>query len=254
MTRPNRLRPTVLLAAIILLAGATPAAAQSYQDKTHHFSVDLPDGWEVIPPDELRQVNATLRKYVLESDASLAAAFRPIGSKRGAMPVVVAHVDGEMNNGVPFEQFERQFGRNFEAARARKRSGRQIRTTMARPVYDRERKRATFAASVTQEDGGPIGMYTVYALGPDGAVVLTGYADAETFRDHVPAFVATADSVRFEEPPAPTDYLSALDRLVGRPVGEYGRMAIVGGVSAAVVLLVGMVAWRGTPAPRRVRV
>jgi hypothetical protein len=251
MTRPVRLRPLLLLVTLSLPGYAAPAAAaQPYQDKTHHFAVDVPAGWEPVPVDELARLQAALGKYFPARTATPAAAFRPAGGGSRPLPAVVVHVDGELSERVPFEQFERQFGRDFEVTRARARQlGRQTRTTMARPAFDRDRKRVTYTASAAREES-RVGMYAVYSLGPDRALVLTGYAEADAFRDRMPAFVAMADSARFEAPPTP-EYLSSLDRLVGHPLGDVGRMAVVGGVTAAVVLLVGLLGWRVSPVDRR---
>jgi hypothetical protein len=234
MIRPNRLFVAGAVAAAVL-AGGSPARAEPYRDATHHFTVELPDDWQVMPAAELAVANATARA-ARGGDVTHVAGFRPKSGGPGAFPYVLVQKLPAKNPGMTFDDFERVFAADLGLAAPALVTG----SRMEKPAFDRDRNRFTVQGRGVA-DGDPVGVYSAGYLGKEADFVLHAYAEEPAFAGQLPTFTALADSFRFDEPVA-SGPLALLDRL--NKLDPRERMAVIGGGTVVVVLAVGMLTTR----------
>jgi hypothetical protein len=246
MRRSNAL----LAAAALALVSAAPGRADPYHNTEYHFRVDLPPGWTVLSAEELRRTNAVLEKMFPGMEVTMVAGFQPRKGDFVDTGCVLVQVDRRVTNKTSFEELERELKRDVPASRrgepeATLRLVRRIIYDV--PTFDHERGRYTLTGIVPIKPG-KVYMSSVGYLGPDGLVILHGFTRVGGARSELDPFTQLSDSFRFEEPEKPR---SVLDRVFGDQIGQVGRMAIIGGVIAVLVVIIGALGMREKPrAPR----
>ena len=78
------------LAAIVLVSGA--AAGEPYRDAARHFSLMLPDGWQVMPAEEIEQLNQVFEALAPGEKLKYDTGFRPRVSEPFTPPYVLVQV------------------------------------------------------------------------------------------------------------------------------------------------------------------
>ena len=237
-------RSPVIAATLAALLGGRADAGEPYHDKAHNFTVDLPDGWEAIPVAEMKRVNGRLRQRMPDLDMTFATGFRPKGATLGDLPAVLVYADPDSLDGMPFEDFQREFLKGFETGRKKaKLAGK--RATVTTPEFEPEKRRFIFRGWIAGANGS-VGMYAVGYAGTKHTVVLYGYAEGSAFREHTPTFVNLGDSFRFDEEPKVAGFkLPLLGQFFGESGGQTAMMAAVGLCTTGVVFAVGLLTMKG---------
>lgn len=235
------------LVGLVVVAGLAGGgrAAEPYRNAAHRFALDVPDGWEALPPRDLAAYAANNGR---RDRMPTVAGFRPAGTggaPKGKHPLVLVSAMKNPKAELSFAEFETSITEVFTADHVF--GYRFLRTPLA---FDEPRRRATLQC---QDD--TIGAYSVAFLGRDDMILVGGLCDRRGYTDQLPTFRALADSFRFDDPnapPAPPPPPSLLDKVFGS-VGPAGRTAAVGGAVAVVVLGLGAVLSRGGRPDRRRR-
>jgi hypothetical protein len=244
MPGPSRLLAAVA-AVLVLLGAGWVSAAETFRDTAHKYALDLPDGWEVVSPKDLRELNTTARQSNPHDALVRLAAFRPVGTvglARGKNPLAVVISIPNTRPDMTFRDFERELTFLF----ATRNHGRTIlRTPLA---FDEQKKRLIVQCNLNDS----LAEYSGAFLGKDEVLIVSAAAERRTYPDHVPTFEKIVNSFRFEDPsapPAPPAPPSFLDRTLG-PLGQTEQMAIVGGVVGVLVLVVGVLLLGRSPQRR----
>jgi hypothetical protein len=228
------------VAAVLLLGGAGRAAADPYHNAEYKFNLTLPAGWRPMYAGEMKRFNdeqargGTGHKNV--------AGFRPAGGDfdRGLFAIVKLNPDPA---GMPFDEFEKMFTREYAEVTANRPD---LQRVLGVPQFDRGRKRFTCHGLV----GEGLAMRGGSYLGPDGLIIINTYSAEADLRRNEPTLLGLIDSFQFDgqEPPAaaPASSPAWLNGL-----GDNGRMALVGGITVVLVLVIGAVVLREKSDRRR---
>jgi hypothetical protein len=262
-------RSDILFAAVVaaVLAFAGSGRADQYHNTEYRFTFDVPAGWVPCAADELKRANQISGEEFPGMEVNFVAGFRPTPPPRptpdrnGFVPVttplrsdavVFVQIDKRVNDKTSFEDLEKEITKDF-AAHERGEPEAMIRLArrmiFTKPEFDHTRKR--FIVSGASDGSRRHTVRSVGHLSPDGLVIVHGYTRPGGSDEDLAVITAMGDSFRFDEPekPAPT----ALDRLFGDKVGPTGRMAIIGGAIALLVVAVGAFVLREKPDARRSR-
>jgi hypothetical protein len=247
--------PAAGLAAVLVLAAAGRADAQPYHNAEYKFGLEVPAGWRPMSAGELKRFNG--EREPGRAAVKYLVGFRPTAGEWGGIPFVTVELDTEPA-GMPFDEFEKQFMRDFNAdvANPKKRGG--VSMTFDPPAFDRERKRFTVRGWLG-EGRTRAALRAAGHLSPDGLISVSGYVAEADLRRHESALTGLVDSLRFdgEEPPAPAAPAEpAAPPAASLPawwtgLSDNGRMALVGGATVILVLVVGVLTLREKPDRRR---
>jgi hypothetical protein len=238
----HRLVAAGLAVAAVCTSG--PArAGELFRDTVHKYVLEVPDGWEVVPPKDMAVLHQATRPDDPDKPYILLAAFRRVGTvgipTRGRQPLALVTVLPTDKPDMTFAEFEKEITRVFTRRDAR--GWTNLRAPLA---FDETRKRVTVQ---TTHHG--VGEYDAGFLGKEEVIVLQCAAEERTFKDHQPAFEKLADSFRFEDPGAQpaADQTTALDKMLKTNLGPNGQMVAIGIGVTVVVLVLGVVFMRGKP-------
>ena len=236
-------------AVVVLLGTGRVSAAEPFRDTAHKYALDLPDGWEVMPPQDFAAMNTTVRQRDPDDPFLLLTAFRPTGMTgfpvRGKNVLVVVSTLPTDKPDKPFPEFEKEITQIFTRRGHRGQS--ELRVPLA---FDERRKRVTVQTTLLGKFE-----YDAAFLGKDELIILQCLCEERILKDHLPTFEKLADSFRFEDPnapPPPPAPPSLLDRTLG-PIGATAQMAVVGGVVGVLVLVIGVFMMKRSPDRREPR-
>jgi hypothetical protein len=189
------------LAAGVVLCWAAAGRAETFRDAQRHFTVDLPAGWEPVPAYILAGINES-SVQAGGPQADYFACFHIRGeplaghayvlllqptSVRGATRTF-ATLERSLTEDLPgtVQRFE---GRLADAA---------ARLADGDALLDRAAKRFVMRGHTDMAGVGPITTLSVGMLGAGGTILVNCYAPAAEFDRHLPAFVALAESFRYD--------------------------------------------------------
>jgi hypothetical protein len=189
-----------LVVALLVVPAARPGERrkETYRDAARHFTVTLPDGWAVMPPDALAQVN---EMAVRMGGTRYEAAFMVKGQQPGSYPYVLVQSMPRNTSGVSYEQIERELARDF-SGEVKKVEGKLAdigkNLTMGKPGLDRGTNRVYNRLQMDVALFGRINGLSVGTLGKDGVVFLHCYARDADFNRLLPTFNALADTFHYD--------------------------------------------------------
>lgn len=224
---------TVIPTAVILLWVAAAGAEEMYRNEARHFSMDVPDGWEVMPPQVLAAANESGRDLAGPHYAAYLAGLRRRADP--PQPIILIQFEPANLRSKSPEELEKRLtdtlntvvrqAKGMLSDLGRDMSGDEV-------VLDWPAKR--FIVRTRMSAGGMTAAgYSVGVIGRDGIVLLHCYTLHSELRQWLPTFHAVADSVRFDpgyqfDPPQ----ASATDLVFG----VLGGVALVAVVAAGIAL------------------
>jgi hypothetical protein len=228
-------------AVVLVLLGADRVVAGPYHNAEYKFTIELPAGWRPMYAGEIKRFNdeqargGTGHKNIV--------GLRPIGDDfdRGLFAIIKLDTDPA---GMPFDEFEKMFTREYAEATANRPDRQRV---LGAPEFDRGRKRFTCRGLV----GAGLALRSGGYLGPDGLIIINTYSADADLRRNEPTLLGLIDSFQFDgqEPPAAAPASSSPAWLSG--LGDNGRMALVGGITVVLVLVIGAVVLREKSDRRR---
>ncbi|HET6572960.1 MAG TPA: hypothetical protein VFG68_05105 [Fimbriiglobus sp.] len=184
---PLRIGLLVALAAVCTAADAT--AAEKYRDPNVHFTLEIPDGWQMMPAEEIQKLNDALAGLNLGEGGLYQAGFRPRGAEPFALPYVLLQV-------IPG-----RFGANHdEVKQTLMREHLANPNRMGNPVVRPHQDRFLFQTEGLSAEGQTTRVMVYGYLGSENTVLLHACTskDLTQLDRDFPTFERMADSVRFE--------------------------------------------------------
>jgi hypothetical protein len=246
-----RLSNSLLLAVVAVLGASGTGRADPYRSAEHHFTLELPSGWEILPDDDLNRANDGARREFPGMDVTMVVGFRPAKGDPARTGFVLVQLDKRATNKTPFEEFQRDMANDLAGARrgepeAKLRLTRRLIQPDDKPEFDEARGRYVIRRGAgTSSAKGQIASSGY--LGPDGLVIVHAFVRSSGTAAEPDPVSKLCDSFRFDESEKPVP--TVVDKLFGDEVGPVGRMAIIGGGVALLVVAVGAVALREKPKP-----
>lgn len=225
-----------LLAVAMVLSLAGWGAAQSYRDDQHHFTVELPTGWQVMPKSEIDQVNTLLGGRMIGHNIHYDAGLRKKTGRLGSFPYVLIQTVSGPPRGASFEEIEKSLSIDMKmpVKEVQGRLGDLVGDVkIGQPVLNRESKCIVLKTQSTVPGIGEVKGFSIGHLGKDSMVFIHGYAKGVDYDASMPTFRRINDWFSFDKGYdfKPGSGSSAFS------FGGGGRGAIVGG---AIGLLVGV--------------
>lgn len=220
-----------LPALLLLLACATAHAQTLFEDKTHHWTLQTPDGWEPAPQTYLDNLNADLDKRKPNRNYRFIAQFHPKDPTDDSPYLLVQFTDVNVN-GSTYQEIEHAFGARSarEPDPSRDIFGpKVIGYIIGTPILDRQNNRIYMDTSVTRPDGEEIQGRSIICLASHGLVQLNFYAPKTAFSDHT-RMLGTFDS-SFRLDPA---YAPRIHRSPG--LGERAALLVTGLIPVSFVI------------------
>lgn len=201
--------PLRLVSGVALLAFAAAASGgEPYRDPAGHFSLTLPDGWQVMPAEEVQQLNDALEALRPGRALRFDAGFRRQADEPFTTPYLLVRV-------LP----GRAFGATHDEVRANlERQFKEHPDDMGNPRVTANRDAFAFQfRAVTPQIKRANGMAYGH-LGSQSTVVLYGHSAEKSteFAADVRTFMQVDESFRFDDgytftpAPGPADYLDQL--------------------------------------------
>jgi hypothetical protein len=215
-----------LLAALAAFCTTTEVTgAEPYRDPNVHFSLEIPDGWQMMPAEEIQQLNDAIEGLNPGKGGRYHAGFRRRGVEPFTLPYVLLQV-------IP--------GRYAAThAEVKKTLARQFGTPgsgIGPPVLSADRDQFQFHFHSATPDGQRTRGIGVGRLGAEATVLLWTHSadDTEAFARDNKTFTPMTDSARFDEGHTftPTEPLSDLRRFftpgsVGVPLAVIGLVVLL---------------------------
>jgi hypothetical protein len=244
-----------LMAAVIasiIFVSANPVQAEPYHNPEYHFHLDIQPGWEVWPKEDLKKSNQLLQESFPGMDMSMVVGFRPVQTSQTRDVFLFVQYDKRVSEKTTFDELEKELTRDYAAfVRGEPEATLRLqrRVILGKPEFDRERERFTVRTGV--DHGRSFSVYSVGFLGSGGLIILHGFTRDGKSTAYLPAFNRFSDSFQFDEPEKPKGISSLLTNVFGDQVGPMGRAAIVGGVIAVLVAVMGTLVLRKKPEIKR---
>jgi hypothetical protein len=227
------------LASMFFFVAAAEARAETYSDPIRHYTVELPAGWQVMPADELNQVNAAVREMSLPLTVVFDAGFRPAGRPVGSYPYVLVQMNRTPTTGATYEDIESAFSQQAKGA-VQKVEGKL--TDWAKDIavgsiaLDRTRNRVVFPVEMELANVGKIRGLCVGHIGSHGIVSLNAYDHESEFERSVPIFQQLNESFRYD---GGYEFHPASGSALSRRLTGPAKTALIGAVAGGIVGLVG---------------
>jgi len=228
------------LALISCLAQANLTRAETYRDKERFFTVELPQGWQVMTDQELTKINQAGNSFM--SKIHYIQGFRPKSSAAGSFPYALVQFEqGPVNS--TYDEIEKSFVKEIPGA-VKKAEGslsdlaKDI--SVGNAVLDREHNRVIFREQMTLAGVGPAQGISVGHIGSGGVIFIHSYSKEGDFAKYLPTFTKMNDSFEYDKGHTFTPSESPLQKLwQGMGMGALGG-AVKGAIAGAIVgLLVG---------------
>jgi hypothetical protein len=180
--------------AVAVLAGL--GRADIYRDAQRHFTLEVPEGWQVMPAKELKAINE-LTKLIIRVDYVLG--FRP----KGALPMSFPYVLAQFQPGTgTYAEIEGSLGLDLE--RSTKKTEKSLgflarNLQFGKAVLDRAKNRIILRGNVDVAFVGRVQVLSVGHLGSRGVLSLHCYARDANFERLLPTFERLNGSFRFDE-------------------------------------------------------
>mgnify|MGYP001019266875 CR=1 FL=1 len=237
------MKANAVIASIFLTI--TPAFGQTvFRSDEHHFSVDVPAGWE-RSEKVLNFTNEVMAERVPDAKYSYFAAFVPSASVDEHPPYILFQFSPIPMSGTTYEELEQEFGGADMQAVASEKSA-SIKDLVGelefgRPVLDRANERFYLRLKAKGGAAGSFDAVCVGFLTSDGVVQLNSYAPEGSGADPAAQLQPFLDGFRLDPGarfvPAPSG--QSVNKVVRKGVGGAFRGGIIGaGVGAVVGLLV----------------
>lgn len=176
------------------------AAAGSYADAKHHYSIDLPASWQEMSLAEMSQINRAAGSLGLGAQIKYEAGFRRKNSRPGTYPyILVATKAGKLGS---FEEVEQALEK--ELPRSVKKAENAL-GNLASDVsingatVDRLNNRIVFRSQLDVMGIGTIQGLSIGHIGSEGVVFVHSYSTAKEFTAWLPTFERINDSFAFDE-------------------------------------------------------
>jgi hypothetical protein len=232
-------KPTTILAVCVCAhLGAVSLSAAPYRDAARHFTLDLPQGWEALSPEELNQINTAVKQLKAPQPIRYETGFRRSDSDPGSYPFVLLQVQTANTTGASYEELEKALSRDLNAP-LKELQGQLTDVvkdmSIGTAVLDRTRNRVLVRMQMNVAGEGPVQGLSVGHLGKDGLVFLHCYATAPEFERWLPTFNQLNDSFRYDAGYTFTPGSGSIWRKIG---GGAFNGAIIGGVAGGLAALV----------------
>jgi hypothetical protein len=174
----------------VVCATTDATAAELYRDPNVHFSLEIPAGWQMMPAEEIQQLNDALEGLNPGKGGRYHAGFR----RRGAEPFTLPYVLLQVMPGryaATHAEVQKTLARQFGTPG----SG------IGPPVLVADRDQFQFHFQSATPDGQPTRGVGVGRLGAEATVLVwTHSADrTEVFARDNTTFTAMTDSLRFDK-------------------------------------------------------
>jgi hypothetical protein len=233
------------LAFVCHLAPTHQARAESYRDKERHFTVDLPQGWQVMTDQELAQINQAAQSLGSPfMKVQYVQGFHPKGSVLGSLPYILVQAKDGKTSGT-YEDIENGLARELPGA-IKKAEGSLANlvkdVSVGSAILDREHNRVIFRVQMTIAGIGPAQAISVGHIGSGGVVFIHSYSKESDFDKHLPTFTKMNDSFEYDKGYTFTPSENPFQKLwQGMGMGALGGAA-KGAIAGAIFgLLVGSV-------------
>jgi hypothetical protein len=194
----------VVLTAIVwigALACGLSARGEIYRDPNLHFSLELPEGWQIMPSARLDLINSALPKRASQYGVRYYQGLMPKGAAFDSGPYVLMQWFPGKLNGLSYEQIEREFeveskGWVEKAEEAMPDLGSDL--SFGKPVLDRTKNRIILTMQMDVADVGSVRGVGFGFFCAQGTVYLHCYDLESDFQERAPLFKAMAESLKFD--------------------------------------------------------
>jgi hypothetical protein len=174
--------------------------AETFRDKDHHFSVDLPPGWTVMSDSELSRINNFAGSRML-GQISYVQGFRRRGSAPGTFPyALVQFQKGAVN--ASYEEIESSIARDLPGA-VKKAEGSLSdlakNISVGNAVLDRSSNRIIIRMKMDLQGIGSAQAMSVGHISSEGIVFIHSYAKDDNFSSYLKSFTEMNDSLEYEK-------------------------------------------------------
>jgi hypothetical protein len=219
--------------------------AESYRDKERHFTLELPQGWQVMTDQELAQINQAAQSLGSPfMKVQYVQGFRPKGSALGSLPYTLVKVMEGKPTG-SYEDIESSLARELPGA-IKKAEGSLTNlvkdVSVGSAILDRDHNRVIFRVQMTVAGIGPAQAISVGHIGSDGVIFILSYAKESDFDKYLPTFTKMNDSFEYDKGHTFTPSENPFQKLwQGMGMGALGG-AVKGAIGGAIFgVLVGTV-------------
>jgi hypothetical protein len=182
-------RTCLLVALAAVCAAADATAADPYRDPNVHFALEVPDGWQMMPAEEIQQLNDALEGLNPGKGGRYHAGFRRRGVEPFTLPYVLLQViPGRY--GVTHAEVKQALSRAF----GKPGSG------IGPPILSADRDQFQFHFHSATPDGQRTRGVGVGRLGAEATVLMWTHSadETEAFARDNKTFTPMTDSLRFD--------------------------------------------------------
>jgi hypothetical protein len=181
--------PLLALALLPALAGRTEA--QAYRDADHHFSIELPRGWEPMTKSEVDSANFFVGGRLPGFGVMYSAGLRRKTDRLGNFPYVLIQCVSGPPSGSSYEELEKSLlvdlSPHLKAAQSR--VGDIVKDmNLDKPVLDRKSNTVRMYSQSTVNGFGTVKGISIGHLGRDNVIFVHCYAKADSFDSCMPTF------------------------------------------------------------------
>jgi hypothetical protein len=218
------------IALVACLFSSHDVQAETFSDKDHHFSVDLPPGWTVMSDSELSRINSFAGSRML-GQISYVQGFRRRGSAPGTFPYALVQFQaGAMN--ASYEEIESSIARDLPGA-VKKAEGSFSDLTknvsLGNAVLDRSNNRIIIRMKMDLPGIGAAQVMSVGHISSEGIVFVHSYAKDDNFSSYLKTFTDMNDSFEYDKGYTLTPSEGFWQRLTGGGLSGAARGGIAGG-------------------------
>jgi len=189
------------LALAIFPVVASHCEAQTYSDAERHFSIELPNGWQVMSKSEVDQINGLVGGRFMSGGVRYDGGLRKKSARFGGFPYVLIQSMPGPASGASFEEIEKSLSVDLRAPikDAQGRMGDLLHDLkIGQPVLDRKSKCVILQTQSSVQGVGAAKGLSMGHLGKNHVVFIHCYSKAEDFEACLQTFKNINDWFSFD--------------------------------------------------------